>query len=679
MKKTLTLISLLGLGSLEAVESGQYWVTGVTYNEETSSITGGYTAYKHTPSSGPNAEDHLMCSAVSASNVIAWWQDEVERNGAVIVPDEAPRGTQVWEDVRLMWKNRALVGMRVMQHWLEGDTQYVAPENYLTEKGLAYKGYYSHLTGAHYAFDGSKRPSDCMTTDIVSEKVSRAEVTEQLVSAIQDGWGFTFGTDNHAMTVYGVEVDENGLLCRMWYSDNNKPARGDGYVSISSLSGDMYLYGSVIGYGGYINHFYGMRSRGIQFDTYTVSLTGAEGEEDLFSHYLNLEVDGADYSLKYDLRNAQAADSPVDAFSEDGTRMRTGDISLKSGHLSLVDSTAEKQAFDKGGSTGGILSFDTSAKEGATRTLTVDRDGVIADTIRINTADGNTLEVTDGHIAKFSVLGGEGNLDKTGKGTAEVSGEVSLKGHIHVREGEFLLGKSVELGTDTMLSVAHGAALNGVEDKPVTLTLDSGIHTNDGMMTLTTTVNANATLKGSGTFGVVTVDGGKLVVGNSPGHQEYTGALTLNSGSIEFAVGGVQAASTGQETGWQSGTYSTINMGGHDLVIGPDGEILIAVGEKALTSMGGAFELALVTGLNRTFSDAELAKLAEQTSFVPAEVGAAETSGMALTTPNFSYKMSGNTLVLTSASAAGDTVPEPATGTLSLLALASLCARRRRK
>ena len=144
-------------------------------------------------------------------------------------------------------------------------------------------------------------------------------------------------------------------------------------------------------------------------------------------------------------------------------------------------------------------------------------------------------------------------------------------------------------------------------------------------------------------------------------------------------MGGVQAASTGQETGWQSGTYSTINMGGHDLVIGPDGEILIAVGEKALTSMGGAFELALVTCLNRTFSDAELAKLAEQTSFVPAEVGAAEPSGMALTTPNFSYKMSGNTLVLTSASAAGDTVPEPATGTLSLLALASLCSRRRRK
>ncbi len=685
MKKTLALIMILGLGSLEAVEPGQYWVTGVTYDEATSTITGGYTAYKHTPSSGVNAEDHLMCSAVSASNVIAWWQDEVERNGAVIVPDEAPRGLAVWEDVRLMWKNRALVGGRVMQHWLEGDSQYAAPENYMTDKGVEYKGYYSHLIGAHYAFDGSERPSYCMTTNIDSEDVPMADVTEQLVTAIQDGWGFTFGTDNHAMTVYGVEVDENGLLCRMWYSDNNKPARGDGHVSESGLSGERYLYGSLIGYGGYINHFYGMRSRGIQFDTYTVSMTGKEGEEDLFSHYLNLEVDGANYSLKYDLRNAQADDSPVEALAEDGSRLRTGDISLKSGHLTLIDSTAEKQEFDKGGSTEGTLSFVAPTKAGTTRTLTVDRSGVIADTIQINTADGNKLEVTESNTATFGSLSGEGNLDKTGKGAAMVTDTVELQGEIRVKEGDFIFGKNVVLTGNTRLTVSDGAHVQGAEGQDITLTITSGVQVNDGVLALTTTVKTGATLKGSGTFAAVTVDGGTLIVGNSPGHQDYEGALTLNSGKLVFCVSGFEEASEGENTGWASGTYSTINMRGNEFVVNENGEIVIALSADAansLTTANGTLALTLATGLKSgAFTEEQLAALAEQTSFELSVEDGAGTKGLPeLNAPQFSYKMVENTLVLTTGiSGATPAVPEPATGTLSLLALAGLASRRRRK
>ena len=678
MKKTLALIMILGLGSLEAVEPGQYWVTGVTYDEATSTITGGYTAYKHTPSSGVNAEDHLMCSAVSASNVIAWWQDEVERNGAVIVPDEAPRGLAVWEDVRLMWKNRALVGGRVMQH-------YAAPENYMTDKGVEYKGYYSHLIGAHYAFDGSERPSYCMTTNIDSEDVPMADVTEQLVTAIQDGWGFTFGTNNHAMTVYGVEGDEKGLLCRMWYSDNNKPARGDGHVSESGLSGERYLYGSLIGYGGYINHFYGMRSRGIQFDTYTVSMTGKEGEEDLFSHYLNLEVDGANYSLKYDLRNAQAEDSPVEALAEDGSRLRTGDISLKSGHLTLIDSTAEKQEFDKGGSTEGTLSFDAPTKAGAKRTLTVDRSGAIADTIQINTADGNKLEVTESNTATFGSLSGEGNLDKTGKGAAKVTDTVELQGEIRVKEGDFIFGKNVVLTGNTRLTVSDGAHVQGAEGQDITLTITSGVQVNDGVLALTTTVKTGATLKGSGTFAAVTVDGGTLIVGNSPGHQDYEGALTLNSGKLVFCVSGFEEASEGENTGWASGTYSTINMRGNEFVVNENGEIVIALSADAansLTTANGTLELTLATELKSgAFTEEQLAALAEQTSFELSLEDGAGTKGLPeLNAPQFSYKMVDNALVLTTGiSGATPAVPEPATGTLSLLALAGLCARRRRK
>lgn len=671
MKKTLFLLATL-LAPL-AAQAETIWTAGVIEGAPSTY----YTAYKHNPSYG---WDHNMCWAVSASNVIAWWQDQVTQSGAYILPEDCPTGLGVWEQVRLLWQDNAGYAVRVMQHWLSGDRS-GSNDSKFTQEGLEFKGYFNHLLGADYSFNGDPRPANCMTATVYANaktsKNTYDSAVPQIIDLISNGWGLVLGTTNHAMTMYAIEVDEQNEITQVWYSDNNYPSYGDGYLKTASVHkgaenqfGYNGIIANAIGYGGAIENVYAMRSTGMQFDTYE-AVAGADNTADVFSHFLNLTVDGAsDYRLKYDLRVA-GEDCPVDTQGNE-----VGNIRLLDGKLSLV---AGVDKYDGGGSAQGTISFGENAADDGSRTLSVQHSACIAGEIRINTADGNTLEVTEGNTASFGRLTGTGNLDKTGAGTAEVTELVCLQGTINVHAGQFLLGTDVVLGAETVLTVDSGAQVGRAAGQPVTLTLDSGIHTNDGMMTLTTTVNANATLKGSGTFGVVTVDGGKLVVGNSPGHQEYTGALTLNSGSIEFAVGGVQAASTGQETGWQSGTYSTINMGGHDLVIGPDGEILIAVGEKALTSMGGAFELALVTGLNRTFSDAELAKLAEQTSFVPAEVGAAETSGMALTTPNFSYKMSGNTLVLTSASAAGDTVPEPATGTLSLLALASLCTRRRRK
>ncbi len=291
------------------------------------------------------------------------------------------------------------------------------------------------------------------------------------------------------------------------------------------------------------------------------------------------------------------------------------------GDLTIKDGTA---ILADGASIQGKVIFSHGSSEGA-RKLSVQADDLTLSCVKVDATTNNTLEVTDGNDVTIKAMEGEGTLVKTGDGT-----------------------------------LVNGGTLGNIE-------LQDG------------------TLKGSGTFGMVTINGGEMIVGNSPGHQDYEGALTLNSGKLVFCVSGFEDASTGDNTGWDSDTYSTINMNGHDFVIGPDGKIVIAMSAdaaKAFTTATGTLELTLVTELKSgAFSDDQLAALAQKTSFeLSLEEGAGTKESPSLSAPNFSYKMLNNALVLTTGiSGSSPTVPEPTTGTLGLLALAGLCIRRRRK
>lgn len=139
-------------------------------------------------------------------------------------------------------------------------------------------------------------------------------------------------------------------------------------------------------------------------------------------------------------------------------------------------------------------------------------------------------------------------------------------------------------------------------------------------------------MKGSGKFGnTILQKGSTLVVGNSPGLQSYQGALEVHEAkllySIDDALSWRNYAKEGA-SGWNSGTYSTINMNSQSLTL-DNPEFTFALGENILERSANTNDLASAIG--RTFS------------------------------------------------AAAPDVPEPATGTLSLLALCGLMARRRRK
>ena len=730
MKKTLTLLALLMIAGPQAMADTtaprEVWWNGVTHDPTTHKMEGAITTYKHLY---PGDDDSGMCWVAAACNVIAWWQDQVEQNGALIIPKEAPRDYEVFETERHLWPNDGGFSGKAIQMWLTGVEPLHVSKFDATTLGLQFQGYYPRLAGAsldssNYKSTFGANPDTMRRWPIYKQyeytmiqtywflpsnydiddptKTRYKWASEKIVEFMENDWGVCWGTNSHAMTVYGVQLDENGLITKFFNSDNNYSYTGYGYYSELDISmGDEgSMFTSYTGKAPTLANICAIRTTGIRFLDYDVKVGNnlVEKDQDVFSHYCNLIVDGAeDYKLQYDLRDAKAPDSPVEALrvelaTEDDwlssyevytdEEVPTGHMHFKGGKVTLVEGVGK---YDGGGSVEGTIFFEESAVQDTGRTLVVDRTDTIAKEINLGATSGsNTLEVTEGKTATFGTLSGTGDLDKKGLGAAKVTDAVELQGEIRVKEGDFIFGKNVVLTGNTRLTVSDGAHVQGAEGQDITLTITSGVQVNDGVLALTTTVKTGATLKGSGTFAAVTVDGGTLIVGNSPGHQDYEGALTLNSGKLVFCVSGFEKASAGDNTGWDSGTYSTINMRGNELVVNENGEIVIALSADAansLTTANGTLELILATGLQTGFTEEQLAALAEQTSFeLSLEDGAGTNVPTALTAPKFSYKMVEDALVLTTGvSGTTPTVPEPTTGTLSLLALAGLCARRRRK
>ena len=709
MKKTLTLLALAAVLGAPQLTATEHWADGVTFDKTTKMATGAYTSYKHDSVSG---QDAAMCWAAAASNLIAWWQDRTEENGAIIIPDGTPRGYDVWETVRTLWYNQGGWAPATIQHWIHGETISCGYE-LRSSDGYNFNGYYNRISGAEFRIGNYHAYSDfepegaLISTYSVSSH-DFAGASKWLADGFDNGDVFAFATDLHVMTVYGVNYNEKtGTVDDFYWTDNNNS--NDNYPKDRLIAGtawdngtdgeQMYVFGAG---SNKVRYLYGIHTTGIHFTDYDV-VRNAERKDEMFSHYCNVVMDdGESFELQYDLRDANAADSPVlpYIYTYDGTEVvdkehvTTGDVFLRNGSLSLVEGV---EKYDGGGAVSGTIFFVDSEQEGDARTLSVDRTAKVAAAINIAAAEGNTLDVTQGNTASFGTLSGTGNLDKTGLGAAEVTEGVTLKGDIRVHEGRFIFGTDATISETTTLTVDAGAYVQGKEGKSLTLTIASGVHENNGVMNLATTMTGGV-LKGSGTFAGVTVDnGGTLIVGNSPGRQSYTGDLSVNLGEIIFGVSGWDTAADEDNVGWSSGTYSNVVMNGNSLTLGGGSEIRFGVGNDALAALlgsdsGTAFSMTIATGIGNGdyFKSGVLDQLAAQTIFyVTDELGAVITNdaelnaGDSLNTriTDLQYELVDNTQLCVSGVywAAEPMVPEPTTGTLSLLALIGLCARRRRK
>lgn len=294
--------------------------------------------------------------------------------------------------------------------------------------------------------------------------------------------------------------------------------------------------------------------------------------------------------------------------------------------------------------------------------------------VRLHTETANTAVEWQGHYME-TVAQENATIGATTKVTIgtkdEETGEPVISGSLTVVE------------TSTLHNQGQVSTDNVIVD---------GTLNNNGLIAAATEVNG--TLKGSGTISGDTVlnNGAELIVGNSPGHSTFEAALIANGGSsITFSVAGTNIgdASTGDNTGWDSGTYSQIVITGSEpITLSSDVTINVDFGGSSLFTkttplyeqQAIAFELMLIKGGVDASLDLDNL-LAHTTLGLTNEVGGNPDALTGLEwTVSFSdtsYRIEGNNLIL-SGTMNTTATPEPATTTLSLLALAALCARRRR-
>ena len=187
------------------------------------------------------------------------------------------------------------------------------------------------------------------------------------------------------------------------------------------------------------------------------------------------------------------------------------------------------------------------------------------------------------------------------------------------------------------------------------------IEVNSGSLT----VAADAEL----TTNSITLNGGKLV----------------NSGSIESTInmtGGTLVAEAGSAIAGINATGGDIQVDGDfsmtgDLVLGGDAELIFADVDSSIDL--GNYDLVLNGGsIALTLADADIANVvlftgAKEDSYSGYEVTLLDAEGNSTGTAMMKYNANGDITLGTAA------VPEPTTATLSLLALAALATRRRRR
>ncbi len=209
---------------------------------------------------------------------------------------------------------------------------------------------------------------------------------------------------------------------------------------------------------------------------------------------------------------------------------------------------------------------------------------------------------------------------------------------------------------------------------------------NQGTIDAKTVVEQGGTLKGSGSLGTTDVHG-NLVVGNSPGAPTFAGDLTLYSGSeTVFSIAGLDTPATATLNGWESATYSQISITDGSLTLENGACFTIEFGGALLSEIGGCqdftFDVILVRGGDDsiTLDGAAMDTLRDNTELLISPDVLAGGAGWSIEfdRSNLTYSVQDNGSTLHLAGKAR-LVPEPATATLSLLTLAALAARRRRK
>ena len=281
MKLTSLFVLSLGLtlgfsfAEEENVYTGLHLAYGLEFDEENDEITGWHDANKNGATDG-DADDN-MCYAASASNLIAWWQNS-DRKVASNAPQKLEDIWQTYKDNNQIWDQGGDTGS-ALNWWISGiympvadDTgeswapaddpiwqrYYATPDNELYESEEASKPLAltlpNNINGGYYYDQYGLTQSD-LSNFIVSvwtyepsEELDAAEAPdEEGLTSISDvdfveifedsAVGLAICDDAgelaHAITLWGVTLDEDGNLATMWLTDSDDLEEGIFSVSVT--------------------------------------------------------------------------------------------------------------------------------------------------------------------------------------------------------------------------------------------------------------------------------------------------------------------------------------------------------------------------------------------------------------------------------------------------------------
>lgn len=477
------------------------------------------------------------------------------------------------------------------------------------------------------------------------------------------------------------------------------------------------------------------RTEGTNLDTSNWTINGADAKQLSWENGTLYYTSGANYN-----RDAKTIDDLEEIL---GNLIIDGDEITLEGFVKAVEEALEGSTghivINRGGihisgagELDGHIIFNGNLKD--IRKLFIEKD---VTNITIDLVGGseneNNVDISDGKEVEVDSLSGKGGMKKTGKGKMVIHGNGhDVGGTLAIQEGQMILDAEPEAGEarnddatqirdlavgndedkETELSVGKNAR---VEGETMSVDGSQAVVTNEGSMNFTdevlvtkghldnngsiskVTMNGGK-ISGSGSFAGLDMKGGKLVVGNSPGLQTYTKDAALTQGSVVFSVADTKTAATADTHGWNAAAYSTIDMGGNALTLGGDIRFVLEIGGDALLILTADEGATLTLNLNLiqniadeslTLGDAEFAALLGNTTIIITEDADGLTdstramAGKDITAmlSNASYAYSDNTLTFSGTLTYNSNllIPEPATATLSLLALAALAARRRRQ
>ncbi|MBQ2814380.1 MAG: PEP-CTERM sorting domain-containing protein [Akkermansia sp.] len=256
------------------------------------------------------------------------------------------------------------------------------------------------------------------------------------------------------------------------------------------------------------------------------------------------------------------------------------------------------------------------------------------------------------------------NIDQSGAGTVNVNGALTADTVKVSGESKLNLNEDVSVNT---LTQSEKAEITVAKDKTLAvngLTISGGVFANNG------TINGVVSLAQSAEGESINITDGELV----------------NSGTINASVnmtGGTLVSEAGSEIAGISATGGDILVGGDftmtgDMMLDGDAELIFADADYTIALGEYDVEFSGNSSIALTLGDADISEVvlftgARKDTYTGFEVTLLDAEGNSTGTAVMQYNANGDVTLGTAA------VPEPTTATLSLLALAALAARRRRR